>query len=333
MTFTAGSRHNVPVTHVLIVSLSRSGGKLLRMLLDGHSQLNVFPFEHWNRTSKKSIPTRNMDAFERLSVDQKLATAGGEHAERKLLRLHPQTLVDDVMRSWRARSVDATTLSAMYEGLAAAYFGVLGRSPGATVVNHCGSLCRFTRAELDAVFGRGQHVLTIRDPRAVFSSMDGLLERKVQKGELSGSMLERHREKLEPVDGATGYLREFCEDYRSMFSRYAAAADVIRVRFEDLVTDATGTMERLAGRLAIRWEPGLITPSQFGVPHAANSSFSRQGATVHQQAAYDWVGRIEPRTREYIERELVDEMTALGYQPLASSGAPTLASAPILRDQ
>jgi hypothetical protein len=117
-----------------------------------------------------------------------------------------------------------------------------------------------------------------------------------------------------------------------MFRRYAAVNDVVRVRFEDLVTDPESTMQRLAARLAIRWEPGLLTPSQFGVPHAANSSFGRHGTTVHQQAASDWVNRIEPGTREYIERELVEEMAALGYRPLASSGVPTLASAPILSD-
>lgn len=216
------------VTHVLSVSLSRSGGKLLRMLLDGHSQLNEFPFEHWNRTSKKSIPARNLEVFDRLTVEQRIATAGGEHAQRKLLRLHPQPLVDDVMQSWRTRSAHAATLPAMYEALAAAYFGVLARPAGATVVNHCGSLCRFTPDEVDRVFGSGQHVLTIRDPRAVFSSMDRLLELKVQKGELSGSALERHHEKRETVDvdGASGYLRDFCEDYRSMFTRYATAGQV-----------------------------------------------------------------------------------------------------------
>ena len=321
------------VTHVLIVSLSRSGGKLLRMLLDGHSQLNVFPFEHWNRTSKKSIPARNMEVFGRLTVDQKIATAGGEHAQRKLLRLHPKALVDDVMQSWRTRSADAATLPAMYEALAVSYFGVLGRPAGATVVNHCGSLCRFTPDEVDRVFGSGQHLLTIRDPRAVFSSMDGLLELKVQKGELSGSALERHHQKRDTVDGATGYLREFCEDYRSMFTRYATAGEVIRMRFEDLVTDPQASMKHLAERLAIRWEPGLLTPSQLGVPHTANSSFGRHGATVHQQAASDWVGRIAPRTREYIERELADEMAALGYQRLGSSGVPPVAPAPVLRGQ
>lgn len=77
------------MNHVLIVSLSRSGGKLMRMLLDGHPELNAFPFEHWNRTSKNTIPTRRMEIFDRLSIDAKLKTAGAAHVERKLKRLHP----------------------------------------------------------------------------------------------------------------------------------------------------------------------------------------------------------------------------------------------------
>jgi len=105
-------------------------------------------------------------------------------------------------------------------------------------VNHCGSLCRFGRDQLDAVFGKGKHLLTIRDPRAVFSSMQGLLYRKftierVQQGRISASVLERHLEKLETINSVSGYLREFCKDYRHMVAEYAACPDVIRIRFED----------------------------------------------------------------------------------------------------
>ena len=92
------------MNHILIVSLSRSGGKLLRTLLDGHPQLNVFPFEHWNRKSKNEIPTRRIEAFDGLSVEEKLATAGAAHVERKLMRLHPPELLADVMQTWRVET-------------------------------------------------------------------------------------------------------------------------------------------------------------------------------------------------------------------------------------
>ena len=304
------------------------------MLLDGHPQLNVFPFEHWNRSSKNKVPERRIEMFDRLSVDDKLETAGAAHVERKLARLHPQTLVTDVMRAWRAETTDAATLPAMYERLARSYFPATGRSPDRVVVNHCGSLCRFTREQIDAVFGAGTHLLTIRDPRAAFSSMQGLLHRKftieqAQKSRVSPSMIARHVQKLKAVDSISGYLREFCQGYRHMVARYAACPDVIRMRFEDLVMAPEASMRRLAVQLGIDWNPGLLEPTEFGAAHAPNSSFARRGGTIHGEAAHDWTGRIAASDRDYIENTLTDEMAALGYQRLAN-GSPVLPVAPLL---
>ncbi|MGH9721680.1 MAG: sulfotransferase [Bryobacteraceae bacterium] len=325
------------MSHLLIVSLSRSGGKLLRTLLDGHPELNVFPFEHWNRMSKNKIPARRIEAFDRLSVEAKLATAGAAHVERKLMRLHPPALVAEVMQAWRVESAGARTLPAAYESLALAYFTALGRARDAVAVNHCGSLCRFTRDQLDAVFGSGRHLLTIRDPRAVFSSMQGLLYRKftlkrVLKGKIRAGVLERHIQKLETVNSASGYLREFCEDYRTMVARYAACPDVIRIRFEDLVRSPEATMRGLATRLAIRWDSTLLAPTELGIAHSPNSSFARRGSGIHARAADDWAGRMAPSVCRYIEEALAEEMAALGYQRIDLRGRPVLDVAPLLRN-
>jgi hypothetical protein len=325
------------MNHILIVSLSRSGGKLLRTLLDGHPQLNVFPFEHWNRKSKNEIPTRRIEAFDRLSVEEKLATAGAAHVERKLMRLHPPELLAEVMQTWRVEAASAATLAAAYQSLARAYFTALGRPRDAVVVNHCGSLCRFAREQLDAVFGKGRHLLTIRDPRGVYTSMQGLLDRKfatkrVTRGKVQPAALERHIEKLQTVDSASGYLREFCDDYRSMVARYAACPDVIRIRFEDLVRSPEAVMRRLATQLAIDWDMSLLSPTELGIDHSANSSFARQGSGIHVQAANDWAGRIVPSVCRYIEDALAEEMAALGYQRMGESGEPVLEVAPLLHN-
>jgi hypothetical protein len=324
------------MNHLLIVSLSRSGGKLLRMLLDGHPAFNVFPFEHWNRASKGKIPTRQMEAFDRLSVDDKLAAAGAAHVERKLLGVHPEARVA-VMHAWRVEAAGAATLAAMYESLARTYFTALGAAPDAVVVNHCGSLCRFTRDQLDAVFGKGRHVLTIRDPRAVFVSMEGLRDRKfaadrIQKGKVSAAAVARHVERAAAIDSAEGYLREFCTNYRNMVARYAACRDVIRMRFEDLVRSPEATMRRLATTLAIPWDPILLAPTQLRVSQAPNSSFNRPGNGIHERAADDWVDRLAPPVRSYIEETLMEEMAALGYQPMDRGGRTVLDSAPLLED-
>jgi sulfotransferase family protein len=321
--------------HLLIVSLSRSGGKLLRMLLDGHPQLNVIPFEHWNRRSKNKFPVRQAEGFASLSVEDRLAAAGAAHAKRKLLRLHPQALVAEVMERWRGEITGAGSLGVAYEVLARVYFDVLGRPSDVVVVNHCGSLCRFNRVQLETLYGEGKHLLTIRDPRAVFTSMQGLLYRKftlddVRNGRIPASMLERHIDKLETVDAASGYLREFCEDYRKMVAEYAASTGVTRVRFEDLVTSPAATMQQLATELGIRWDSMLLRPTELGVLHRPNSSFARRDNRIHRGAADDWIGRLAPATRDYIERTLAEEMAALGYQPLRGGGRTVLDTAPLL---
>jgi hypothetical protein len=224
----------------------------------------------------------------------------------------------------------------MYESLAGAYFAAAGGTPGRTVVNHCGSLCRFERGQLDNVYGTGTHVLTIRDPRAVFSSMQGLLRRKFDRAadsDIPASVLQRHRNRAETVDSVSGYLREFCQDYRHMVAEYASCSDVIRLRFEDLVMSPESTMRGLAAQLGVEFTTALLSPTQFGVAHGPNSSFSREGGTIHQEAAEDWKGRIGPADARYIEDALTDEMAALGYQRLDQPGPSVLPNGPLLSDR
>ncbi|NOT24842.1 MAG: hypothetical protein HOP16_01960 [Acidobacteria bacterium] len=323
------------MNHVLIVSLSRSGGKLMRMLLDGHPAFNAFPIEHWNRTSKNAIPVKRIAKFDSLSVDEKLETAGGDHVERKISRLHPAEVVARVLQDWRNGAVDAHTLPAMYEGLSRAYFGALGRPLDAVVVNHCGSVSRFRREELDAVYGPGRHLLTIRDPRAVFISMQGLVLRKFTanralKGKIPHQLFERHTQKLELVKGTSGYLQEFCDVYRAMVAHYASGSDVIRLRFEDLVRTPETVMRKVAGELGVEWRDTLLEPTQLGDSHSPNSSFARTGGSIHAQAADDWTGRIDPAIRRSIEDLLADEMAALGYLRFKEGTSPLLDPSPLL---
>jgi len=307
------------LTHFLVVSLSRSGGKLLRMLLDGHSQIDAIPFEHWNRVSKADFPARRIAAFARLSLDQKLETAGAAHVERKLRRLHSAPEIAGIMARWRAASEGAQTLAAMYETFARTYFPAIDKDQTRIVANHCGSMCRWSREQIDALYGPGRHLLTIRDPRAVFASMETMRCRKftvshVQKAKVSAEMLERHLDKLEATHGVSAYVREFCRDYQHMVSCHAARPDIVRVRFEDLVASPEATTRQLAATLGIPWEPSLLEPTECGQPRPANSSFGRDGVGIQPGAADRWVAHLAPAPRRYIEDTLAGEMTALGYK-------------------
>jgi hypothetical protein len=267
-------------------------------------------------------------------VEERLSTAGAAHVERKLTRLHSAALVENVMQAWRADAARVTSFAALYESLAHSYFTALGRPRNALVINHCGSLSCFSRDQLDAVYGAGKHLLTIRDPRAVFRSMQGLLLRKftpkrVLKGKVPATVLERHTQKLEATNGVSGYLREFCENYREMVALYASCPEVIRIRFEDLVKTPEPMMRRLATQIGIRWDATLLTPTELGIEHEPNSSFERSGGTIHARAADDWVGELAPSVCRYIEGTLAQEMAALGYQRVGGA-VLVLDEAPLL---
>jgi hypothetical protein len=106
---------------------------------------------------------------------------------------------------------------------------------------------------------------------------------------------------------------------------------VIAIRFEDLVTSPETSMRRLAERLGIRWDPTLLEPTELGSSHSPNSSFARQGATIHDKAANDWIGRLAPSAQRYIEDTLAEEMTALGYQSPDAHGRTVVERAPLLQ--
>jgi hypothetical protein len=61
---------------ILIVSLRRSGGKLLRRSLDGHPRLSALPFEHWHTAKKARFPGPVLERFGELRAEEKLAVTG-----------------------------------------------------------------------------------------------------------------------------------------------------------------------------------------------------------------------------------------------------------------
>ena len=83
--------------------------------------------------------------------------------------------------------------------------------------------------------------------------------------------------------------------------------------------------------MGIRWDATLLEPTQLGASRSPNSSFDREGATIHEGAASDWVERIAPATKKYIEATLATEMAALGYQRADETGRTVLDGAPLLQ--
>lgn len=283
---------------ILVISLSRSGGKLVRTLLDGHPQIRALPFEHWHTQRKCRIDQSAIQRFSTLDAREKLDTCGAAHAERKIRGLHDAETAAATMNAWLRAAEAAVTPANLFPALVDAYFAQVGiAGSGNVVVNHSGSLCLFPRVDIEMLFGPARHVLSVRDPRAVWVSGDALRTRR--------HTFDRARQMSEREDGASKYLRAFCEHYRVMLSEHASRPDVVALRFEDLVQSPEAVMRVLADRLDLVWDTRLLQPTQLGQPRRANSSFERSSG-IDASAAEDWVSRIAADDRDYIERKLGD---------------------------
>jgi hypothetical protein len=56
---------------ILVVSLRRSGGKLVRWLLDGHPDIRALPFEHWHSDRKGKFPGSILNRLGRMSAEMR----------------------------------------------------------------------------------------------------------------------------------------------------------------------------------------------------------------------------------------------------------------------
>ena len=297
---------------ILIISLSRSGGKLVRALLDGHPQIRALPFEHWQSHLKFKLRAATFKHFSTLDAGAKVDACGGAHARRKIRALHGAEIAAATMSDWLRAAETAVTPADIFTGLADAYFPQVGNTgPGKATVNHSGSLCLLTRDQIEMLFGPARHVLTIRDPRAVWTSeharrSERYTADRAQRGTVTQTELTTHLARSARDDeGGSPYLREFCEEYRYMLNVHATRPDIVALRFEDLVQSPEAHMRAIAGRLDLAWDSRLLEPTQLGKPRRANSSFERRNG-VDASAADDWVSRISAPDRAFIERMLGD---------------------------
>lgn len=304
---------------ILIISLSRSGGKLLRTLLDGHSQLSVLPFEHWQASSKNRYVEARHAEFASFDPERKLAVCGFGHAREKLRRGHSPGVVDELLRQLSSAAEDVNSFAELYDRFTTLYFALCEPTADRRIpVNHCGSLCLLSRDQIERMFGASRLVLTIRDPRATFSSMEALrmrkfTEKRIRLGKVTAKQIAKHREQSAGGNGARGYLKEFCAQYEAMLRNHHGKAGVVSVSFESLVENTPVEMRRVAEQLAIPFEDSLCTPTERGRVRSANTSFARAPHTVDAAAARDWQRRLPDADARFIAETLDARMRELHY--------------------
>lgn len=282
-----------PDENVLIASMRRSGGTLLVRLLEGHPECSVFPFEHCHTSKKAVYRWRDDRLFRFMSPGKKIRACDfGKSFHRKLSRYHGDVDSTAFQHDLSELAARTPSMRALYRPAAALYFQHFhADSLRPTLVNHCARLCILAPWQIRRIFGDHRLIVSVRDPRAVFSS----LEHKRN---------QTYDESIIPA---------FCSEWRTSVERYHLGDPrAISFRFEDLLADPEPVMRSLAADLGIAFDETLLDPTRLGEPAKANSSFTRSTG-IDPSAADSWKTRLDDRPRREIEERLGPLMRRLGY--------------------
>lgn len=279
--------------NVLIASMRRSGGTLLVRLLEGHPDCSVLPFEHCH-TSKKAVYRWQDDVFFRfMPPSRKIRVCDfGKSFHRKLARYHGDVDTAAFRRDLIELAARTHSPRAFYRPAASLYFRHFHAARLRPIlVNHCARLCILAPWQIRRIFGEHRSIVSIRDPRAVFSSLEN----------------KRNQTYDETI------IPEFCSEWKGSVERYHFGdARTISFRFEDLVSDPETVMRSLAADLGIAFDESLLDPTRLGEPAKANTSFSRSTG-IDPSAVDSWKDRLDDRPRREIEERLGPLMRRLGY--------------------
>jgi hypothetical protein len=85
------------------------------------------------------------------------------------------------------------------------------------------------------------------------------------------------------------------------------------VRYEDVVTDTRGSLERVAEHLGIPFDDRLLAPTRDDADWRGNSSFTDKPAGVTTRSLELYLERLEPATIRRLEAWLGPRMERRGY--------------------
>jgi FkbM family methyltransferase len=265
----------------MISQAPRSGGTLLRNLLDGHPELHVHPYElHVGYPNKNAWPTLPLDrppeiwwsrlredSLERLSHtgvrQNRTKVRGSDVPTRK--KIYPLELIPAVQRQLFLDAIASCEHVTGDREILDAYLSSLF---GAWINNrNLSGDKRWTvafaprlawGAGLDAFFSAypdGRLISILRDPWSWYASANA-------------------RQPDMPPEGQR-LIALWQQSARETMRARQEYGDLVRVvRFDDLLRSTKPTMQSLAEFLGVDWRPSLLKPTFNGWPMGANSSHS-----------------------------------------------------------
>lgn len=263
---------------VFVCGVHRSGTTLVQQLLDGHPALAVLPAEG---DGLQAFGARLEGAARATGTEwvRRLANPSNRPPFWVLGRTTPDgspyvECARAVLAWWPivAARMPSVCSSRPLLVAALAYATVTGRFPGD------GTAMRW----VDKTPGNERSIDRLRGefPDAVFvhvirHPLDVLASRKRLEIDVHGAFRGRRR----IIGELVGSLRVAVDRH----ARAARDASYVLVKYEALVNDPRGTVERLAGTLGVAFTGTLLEPTVAGQPASANSSWdadARPGAIV-----------------------------------------------------
>jgi hypothetical protein len=283
----------------------KSGTTLLANLLDGHSQLAVYPVD-------LVLLYAYFPDFIRKHDDP------GMRRERL-----DRILFADLRQRLDATLIDVNALARnFFDGLRDEELGepavLIGRLMAAfqsvsaqTAETRRWGLFKETSIEIYAAeilkwFPDARFIHLMRDPRDNFAALAAGVDSYYSR------MGEDHNRTLASL------LNRVRTGFRmAQHNRAALGEDrYLTVRFEDITAAPEASMRRVADFLGIAFEDSMLTPTMLGRPSGGNAFDGVATFDVNRRNVDRWRERISPQDAQVIEFHLAEEMAAFGYDPV-----------------
>jgi hypothetical protein len=276
----------IPPRAAFVVGVARSGTTLLVSLLDGHSELLALPYESkvfdWCGAADPVATLFATTRFGKLFPEssENRATLEGELRRHITGPAHPRAALEALVSAWSATRP----------------------VPGATLwVEKTPKHLRSVPVLRSWYGDDTPFICVVRDPRAVYSS-------------------QRKRWGRTGVKAAYHFARRWATADSLVHDYEESGANLLVIRYEDLVADSESVMHKVAGHLGITWDAGLLQPDHDWGGGGGGSSFGGRRAGISSTSVDRWIEELPEDEITTIEGLLAPRMARFGYQP-RSAGA------------
>lgn len=291
---------NLADCSTFIAGSARSGTTLMTSLLDGHQDLLVFPEEYLYVRPQALLGERTSPVLNVMFKQKVLMRLRGEnsfldgmHEEGRIYDgFDYQQFANEVDEYFQifikqeglnqAMSVEAAALIALISGFAQVipqkqYLRWVIKNPQYEV--HWQKL--FTD------FPDAKLIYMVRDPRDVVLSRT--IKKNKKKHLIQGGDVISWKDEVISLRPSIRFLKQWERSVNSYHSaKEVYPEQVMRVRYEDLVSCPREVMQKVAGFLGVDWHEILLTPSFLGNPW--------KGGSMHGQT-FDGIKRSSKRKK------------------------------------